>query len=289
MPELPEVESVRRGLVEHVIGAKIIRALQFHPRALSSASLQPLRALDDARILDVQRRGKFLWFVLDKRPLALVAHLGMSGQFIIEDVGALKGRHCRARFRLQRKSTREKGKAGIKSEFLLSFHDQRTFGWLRVDEIEGGLPRSVAHIARDIFDPEFDRMGVIKRLQGKQTEIKRALLDQSVMSGVGNIYADEALWRAKLHPKRLCSKIADEEYRALLNAIKSVMRRALREGGTSFDELYINVNGESGYFENSLEVYGREGEECSRCHHLIRRIKFTNRSSHYCAHCQPRR
>lgn len=279
MPELPEVESVRLGLQEHIRGAKIVRALQFHPRALSPESIAPLATLDDCKVTSVNRRGKFLWFVMDKKPLALVAHLGMSGQFRIDDLGSARHAHCRARFRVK--------KAG--GEFFLSFHDQRTFGWLRVDELVKSIPASVAHIALDPFDQKFDRKVVLKRLKAKRTEIKRALLDQSLMSGVGNIYADEALWRARIHPRKLAEKLSEKELATLLISVTGVMRRALKAGGTSFDDLYTNVNGESGYFENSLEVYGREDEECSRCGHLIKRIKFTNRSSHFCPHCQPRR
>lgn len=279
MPELPEVESVRLGLEAHIKGATILRALQFHPRALAPDSIASLRAIDDCKVISINRRGKFLWMVMDKRPLALVAHLGMSGQFRVDDVGQPKHPHCRARFRMR------KGR----NEFSLSFHDQRTFGWLRVDEMNGRTPSSIAHIALDPFEPNFDRREVIRRLQSKRTEIKRALLDQNLMSGVGNIYADEALWRAKIHPRRDCEKLSERELSLLISSILRVMKSALKAGGTSFDDLYTNVNGESGYFENSLEVYGREDEECSRCGHQIKRIKFTNRSSHFCPKCQPRR
>jgi formamidopyrimidine-DNA glycosylase len=151
------------------------------------------------------------------------------------------------------------------------------------------IPSSISHIARDPFDEKFDRKAVIQNLKAKRTEIKRALLDQSVMSGVGNIYADEALWRARIHPRKLAEKLSESEIASLLTSVARVMKRALKAGGTSFDDLYTNVNGESGYFENSLEVYGREDEECSRCGHLIKRIKFTNRSSHFCPQCQPGR
>ena len=279
MPELPEVESVRLGLEKHVLGARVIRALQFHPRALSPQSIDSLRVIEDCRIKAINRRGKFLWFVMDKRPLVMVAHLGMSGQFRIDDVGKARHPHCRVRFRIKRG----------KEESFLSFHDQRTFGWLRVDEEIDGAPSSISHIALDPFNENFDSKAVIEKLKRKRTEIKRALLDQNLMSGVGNIYADEALWRAEIHPRKMASKLSEKELRALLRSVAQVMKSALKAGGTSFDYLYTNVNGESGCFENSLEVYGREDEECSRCGHLIRRIKFTNRSSHFCPRCQPRR
>ena len=141
-------------------------------------------------------------------------------------------------------------------------------------------------IAPDIFDPAFDRKALKQVLRKKRSEIKRVLLDQSVMSGVGNIYADESLWRAKIHPTTPSDEISAQKIESLLKAVDSVMSKALVEGGTSFDSLYINVNGESGYFAHSLEAYGRENEPCSRCGTPIQRIVIAARSSHFCPHCQ---
>ncbi len=125
-------------------------------------------------------------------------------------------------------------------------------------------------------------------LRHKHSEIKRQLLDQTVVSGVGNIYADEALWRAKLNGTRTAASLPRKRLAELLDAATEVMTEALGQGGTSFDSLYVNVNGESGYFERSLDAYGREGEPCRRCGAVMRREKFMNRSSFYCPKCQPR-
>ena len=272
MPELPEVETVRRGLAEHVVGNKFKEITVLHRRATSPKSISALTSLKGARVTEVARRGKFLWFKLD-RPEVLVGHLGMSGQFLIQPRNAPNERHLRVKINL--------GKHDLR------FIDQRTFGWLGVDETRNGLPTYVKDIAADPFDPQFDLDETIERFKKKKTEIKRALLDQGVMSGVGNIYADEALWRSKIHPESRTETMKALRIKELIENATSVMSEALSVGGTSFDDLYINVNGESGYFERSLAVYGQEGEGCPRCGREIRRIKFANRSSHFCPKCQP--
>ncbi len=272
MPELPEVETVRRGLAEHVVGNKFKEITVLHRRATSPRSIASLTSLKGARVTEVARRGKFLWFKLD-RPEVLVGHLGMSGQFLIQPRNAPDERHLRVKINL--------GKHDLR------FIDQRTFGWLGVDETRNGLPTYVKDIAADPFDPQFDLDETIERFKKKKTEIKRALLDQGVMSGVGNIYADEALWRSKIHPESRTETMKALRIKELIENATSVMSEALSVGGTSFDDLYINVNGESGYFERSLAVYGQEGEGCPRCGREIRRIKFANRSSHFCPKCQP--
>ena len=271
MPELPEVETVRRGLAEHVVGSKFKEITVFHRRATSPKSIAALTSLKGARVTEVARRGKFLWFKLD-RPEVLVGHLGMSGQFLIQPKSAPDERHLRVKISL--------GKLDLR------FIDQRTFGWLGVDETRNGLPTYVKDIAADPFDSQFNLDETIERFRKKKTEIKRALLDQGVMSGVGNIYADEALWRSKIHPESRTETMKVLRIKELIENATSVMSEALSVGGTSFDDLYINVNGESGYFERSLAVYGQEGEGCPRCGREIRRIKFANRSSHFCPKCQ---
>lgn len=272
MPELPEVETVRRGLAEHIIGKKFKEVEVLHHRATSPKSINALTSLKGARVKGISRRGKFLWFQLD-RPEVLVGHLGMSGQFLIQPKNTPDERHIRVRFNLGRQELR--------------FIDQRTFGWLGVEETLNGLPNCVQHIAPDPFDPLFNLQETVMRFSKKKTEIKRALLDQSVMSGVGNIYADEALWRSKIHPESRTETMKTSRINELIASAKEVMSEALEVGGTSFDDLYINVNGESGYFERALAVYGQEGEACRRCGREIRRITFANRSSHFCPKCQP--
>lgn len=271
MPELPEVETVRLGLEHWCLNRSISAVELLHPRATNPRSLAPISTVTGTTIKNIARRGKFLWFELD-RPLTLVAHLGMSGQFRVVPDGALDEKHLRARFVLDQSELR--------------FIDQRTFGWLAVCEMRGDLPELVTAIAADLFDPAFDRASVVRRIKSKKSEIKRVLLDQRVMSGVGNIYADESLWRAKIHPQSPADSLSIHKIGALLDAANFVMSQSLLEGGTSFDSLYTNVNGQSGYFAHSLEAYGREDQPCSRCGHQIRRIAFAGRSSHLCPKCQ---
>ena len=277
MPELPEVETVRLGLEKHVVGKTVLATSQLHPRALRANSLNTLRIFKGAKIKAVKRRGKFMWLEFD-RPEVLVAHLGMSGQFKIQKVGAEQEAHLRANFTLS--NGRE-----------MRFIDQRTFGWLAVDQLVAEIPTMVSHIARDPFDPDFNKREIVKEISMKRGQIKKVILDQEVISGIGNIYADEALWRAGIHPETIASELSSTQILNLITAATKVMQRALAAGGTSFDELYINVNGESGYFERSLAVYGREGEACRRrprCRAKIIRIAFANRSSRLCPACQTR-
>lgn len=273
MPELPEVETVRRGLSQWLPGKKLTEIETFHPRATHPKSLAPLGELRNAKVESINRRGKFLWFTLN-RPFVLVAHLGMSGQFLIEKRDQPLSPHTRVRV-VTNDRKRE-----------LRFVDQRTFGWLAIDEMSGITPKFVSHIAPDIMDPLCDDDAVIHTLRKRSTSIKSALLNQAIVSGVGNIYADESLWRAKIHPERRAGSLSPSQLGQLLSAVRGVMSDALAAGGTSFDDLYINVNGESGYFDVDLAAYGREGEPCPRCGAHIKRIAFANRSSHYCPRCQ---
>jgi len=275
MPELPEVETVRRGLAHFLIGYRFTTAQGLHPRVLKPASLQPLDAVIGAKIKNINRRGKFLWFELD-RDQALVAHLGMSGQFLVARKDRPAPGHVRAHFDLSK---------GLRRHQLL-FSDQRTFGWLSVEELTDGIPHSAQHIALDPFDPAFDRDAVIAAMKSRKAAIKSVILNQEIMSGVGNIYADESLWRAKIHPEIPASDLSTKKITTLVDAAIEVMAEAIEVGGTSFDAMYINVNGESGFFETSLAAYGQEGEPCPRCGRQIRRIAFGNRSSHFCPKCQ---
>lgn len=276
MPELPEVETVRRGLERWVIGKKLKNIQALHPRVERADSWAPITSLEGAKVTGISRRGKFLWFELD-RPQVLMAHLGMSGQFLVQPIGKTDERHVRARFTLA---------GGLQKNRELRFIDQRTFGWLAVDNLMGGIPSMASHIAPDLFDRNFDQAAVVANLRTRKSKIKSAILDQQILSGIGNIYADESLWAAKIHPERICGDLSAKKINLLIDSAREIMARALESGGTSFDDLYINVNGESGYFEVQLEVYGCEGEPCSRCGRLIKRISFANRSSHFCPYCQ---
>ena len=277
MPELPEVETVRRGLEPWVKGKKLKGIELVHKGGNRASTFAPISAVEGAKIIDLKRRGKFLWFQLN-RELALVAHLGMSGQLLVQPASAPLQSHLRARF-----SIVGRFKSGSDQ---IRFIDQRTFGWLSVEEFIGEVPTSVAHIATDPFEKTFDIRKVIARIKSKKCAIKPAILNQEIVSGIGNIYADEALWRAKIHPEVVCEDLSEIEIKKVITSAISVMKSAIKSGGTSFDEQYKNVNGESGYFSRSLKVYGREGEKCSRCGSAIHRIAFANRSSHFCPCCQ---
>ncbi|MGW5670871.1 bifunctional DNA-formamidopyrimidine glycosylase/DNA-(apurinic or apyrimidinic site) lyase [Micromonospora sp. NPDC003776] len=278
MPELPEVETVRQGLAQWVTGRTISSVEVRHPRAIrrhEPGAGHFADVLAGRTITDVRRRGKYLWLPLDSGD-ALIGHLGMSGQLLLQPVGAADELHLRVRFRFADDGPE------------LRFVDQRTFGGLSVSEGGAELPAEIAHIARDPMDPQFSDADFVVALRRKRTEIKRALLDQTLISGVGNIYADEALWRARLHGARPTDALTGPAAGRLLGHVRDVLGEAIKQGGTSFDELYVDVNGESGYFDRSLNAYGREGEPCPRCGTPIRREAFMNRSSYSCPRCQPR-
>ncbi|GAB3284528.1 bifunctional DNA-formamidopyrimidine glycosylase/DNA-(apurinic or apyrimidinic site) lyase [Sinomonas notoginsengisoli] len=312
MPELPEVEVVRRGLAAWVVGRRIESAQVVDPRSVRrhARGAQDFRGqLEDARVLDAVRRGKYLWMPLagpEDDPAdpayvphtALLAHLGMSGQLLVEDAGQPDEKHLKVRLRLSEVR-------GMPAE--LRFVDQRIFGGLAVVPLvathDGGpggraesslalVPPEVSHIGRDPLDPLFDPAAFHYRLRSRRTGIKRALLDQRLVSGIGNIYADEALWNARLHYARPTDTLRRRETERVAEAVRDVMARALAAGGTSFDSLYVNVNGASGYFSRSLDAYGRVGLACRRCAQegaagLIVREPFMNRSSYRCTRCQP--
>lgn len=276
MPELPEVEVVRRGLEQWVTGRTIASAEVLHPRAIrrhAPGADEFTSRLKDRTIVSTARRGKYLWLPLGQDD-ALLAHLGMSGQLLVVAPDSPLERHLRVRLRFD-----DGGND-------LRFVDQRTFGHVMYTELVDGVPAPIAHIAPDPFEPAFDDEVFAAKLRAKHTEVKRALLDQSLISGVGNIYADEALWLAKLHWARPTDTLTKPKIAELLAGVREVMASALQQGGTSFDSLYVNVNGESGYFDRSLEAYGRRDLPCSRCGTPIRRDPFMNRSSYSCPRCQ---
>ncbi|MGQ4512600.1 bifunctional DNA-formamidopyrimidine glycosylase/DNA-(apurinic or apyrimidinic site) lyase [Streptomyces sp. DW26H14] len=279
MPELPEVEVVRRGLTRWVSGRTVAEADVLHPRAVRRhlAGGEDFAArLKGRTIGPARRRGKYLWLPLDDPGFSVLGHLGMSGQLLVRPEDAPDEKHLRIRLRFADGQGTE-----------LRFVDQRTFGGLSLhDNTPDGLPDVIAHIARDPLDPAFDDAAFAVALRAKRTTVKRALLDQSLISGVGNIYADEALWRGRLHYDRPTATLTRPRVAELLGHVRDVMNAALDVGGTSFDSLYVNVNGESGYFDRSLDAYGREDEPCRRCGTPMRRRPWMNRSSYYCPRCQ---
>jgi formamidopyrimidine-DNA glycosylase len=278
VPELPEVEVVRLGLAEHVTGRTVATVEVSHPRSVRrhlAGELDFAARLAGRELRAARRRGKYLWLDLGADE-ALLAHLGMSGQLRIQPPGAADEKHLRVRF--------EFADGGAELRFV----DQRTFGGLSVEDVVDGLPAPIAHIARDPLDPLFDRDAVVAGMRRRHTGLKRALLDQTLVSGIGNIYADEALWRAQLHGSQPTATLTRAQGHAVLAAVTEVMTEALAAGGTSFDALYVNVNGASGYFDRSLAAYGQAGRPCPRCGTAIHREPFMNRSSYTCPRCQPR-
>ncbi|RMI06820.1 bifunctional DNA-formamidopyrimidine glycosylase/DNA-(apurinic or apyrimidinic site) lyase [Cellulomonas triticagri] len=302
MPELPEVETVRDGLERHVVGRTVRAAEVRRPYSVRRHLAGPADLagrLAGRTLTAAVRRGKFLWLPLDHPGApgttpddALLAHLGMSGQLLVRataaDVAAAEHPHLRVRLLL------DDGGA-------LDFVDQRTFGHLSVVDLEptaddrpGGagsdlalVPGPVAHIGRDLLDPAVDRDVVARAVRRRRTQVKRAVLDQTVVSGVGNIYADEGLWRARVHPLTPTADLDQATALRVLDGLAEVMGEALAQGGTSFDALYVNVNGASGYFDRSLAVYGQTDRPCPRCGTPVVRESFMNRSSHFCPVCQP--
>ena len=279
MPELPEVEVVRLGLDAHVVGRTVSDVEVLHPRPVRRHVGGPEDFADllrGRRLVAARRRGKYLWLPLDSGD-ALVAHLGMSGQMLVQPPSAVPERHLRVRLALVAPATTE-----------LRFVDQRMFGGLWVSPGGAELPAEIAHIARDPLDPAFDDALFVRRLRSREAGVKRLLLDQGLVSGIGNIYADEALWLARLHGERPGRALRRAQAVELLAAVRQVMTEALAQGGTSFDALYVNVNGQSGYFDRSLRAYGQEGRPCQRCGTPVVREQFMNRSSASCPVCQPK-
>ncbi|MFF5626416.1 bifunctional DNA-formamidopyrimidine glycosylase/DNA-(apurinic or apyrimidinic site) lyase [Microbacterium sp. NPDC012755] len=287
MPELPEVEVVRAGLAPAAIGSQITAISVFDERALTrhpAGAADFVGRLEGRTFTGAERRGKFLWLPLDTGSDALIAHLGMSGQMLLRAPEAPAERHERIRIHLEHPTH---------GELAVVFSDQRTFGSLAVDPlvIDGrtSIPSQVVHIARDPIDPEFDDGAFRAALRTRGSAVKRVLLDQGVISGVGNIYADESLWASRIHPETPANALSTQAVRRLLAEVRSVLAKALAEGGTSFDAQYVNVNGQAGYFAHSLNAYGQQGTPCHRCGTPIVRESFMNRGSHFCPRCQRRR
>lgn len=293
MPELPEVETVRAGLAGYLPGATVtgvevhdVRSLKRHPGSPADF----VKTMTGAKFDSVVRRGKFLWLPISGTDIAMVGHLGMSGQMLIRDPGAPADKLNRVTI-------------NFAEPVEFRFVDQRIFGSLALDKLvataDGGaggfgstlalIPSQAAHIARDPLDSLFDERAVLAKLAKKNSGIKRVLLDQGVVSGIGNIYADEALWRTKLHYDTPASSISKAKASELFENVREILAKAVEAGGTSFDEQYKNVNGEAGYFEVSLNAYGMTGRPCPRCGTPIKRENWMNRGSHFCPKCQKRR
>jgi formamidopyrimidine-DNA glycosylase len=298
MPELPEVEVVRAGLAPAVTGSQVTSVTVFDERSLRrhpGPAEDFIDRLTGATLVGASRRGKFLWLPITVDVLAgpeasavrssdaLVVHLGMSGQVLLRD-RETNDRLTRIRLDIELPQH---------GPLRLNFVDQRIFGSMALDTLLSTadataerVPSQVAHIARDPLDPLFDDAAFLARLRRRNTGIKRAMLDQTLISGIGNIYADESLWAARIHYDQPAATLSRPRAKLLLAEVRLVLAKALGEGGTSFDAQYVNVNGGSGYFSHSLNVYGQQGKNCPRCSRIIVRESFMNRGSHLCPFCQ---
>ena len=343
MPELPEVETVRRGLERHLLGREVTQVEVLEPRALrrqDGGAQAFVQGLLGRRLEAAVRRGKFLWLPLDDGR-ALSAHLGMSGQLLVRgtspspaaagdeaearaparaaeafvaDPGlprvdltatrapstvrdlSVRPAHLRVRLHLSSREGDTQPQAGV----ALDLVDQRMLGGLRLSEMvptadgepggEGSssplLPQDAAHIARDLLDPAADLGRVLARMRSSRRGVKALLMDQELVSGVGNIYADEGLWQARVHGSLPGQRLGPRVGRRLLEATAEVMRRALDVGGTSFDALYVDAEGAAGFFARQLQAYGRAGQECRRCGRSLRRQVVGGRSHTFCPRCQ---
>jgi len=313
VPELPEVETVRAGLAPALTNAVVtdIDVLDARSFKRHIGGVEDFKAtMIGSKILAVVRRGKFLWMPLElpsarggDYKLAMVGHLGMSGQMLLRTPGFTEDK-------LTRVVIHARAEDGQMVE--MRFVDQRLFGSLAIDELvatkdglPGGfsnglgtdssgqqtwwrdlIPASAAHITRDPLDVDFDERAVLEKFKKKNSGIKRVLLDQQTLSGIGNIYADESLWRSKLHYDQPAASLSAAKAKELLEHVREILAKAVAEGGTSFDEQYKNVNGESGYFAVSLNAYGMTGLPCKRCGTQIKRDNWMNRGSHFCPRCQ---
>ncbi|EEI16906.1 bifunctional DNA-formamidopyrimidine glycosylase/DNA-(apurinic or apyrimidinic site) lyase [Corynebacterium lipophiloflavum] len=272
MPELPEVEVVRRGLDTHLVGRAFRSVEVLHPRAVRGNAVDLREVLPGLQVTGTGRRGKFMWLTLDDGA-ALMVHLRMSGQMLVGPPGTVTSPHLRIR--------------ALLDDVELAFVDQRTFGsWLYASLGADGVPESISHIAPDPFDADFDIVQRARLVRTRSSAIKTVLLNQGIVSGIGSIYADEALWAAGVKPTRRARSLRQSDAVQVLERSRDVMAEALAQGGTSFDSLYVNVNGASGYFSRSLNAYGRAGQRCRRCGTEMRKVVVNGRSSCFCPGCQ---
>jgi formamidopyrimidine-DNA glycosylase len=283
VPELPEVETVRRGLEHHLLGYTVKKIQILDSRAVrrNMSGIEGFRkGLVGEKFDHFNRRGKFLWIPISNS-MCLVAHLGMSGQILVRIPDYPPDQCERVKFWVERSG----------QILEVRFADQRLFGGLYLDRLvqnarEESIPESTCHIAMDPLEPSFEVESVALEVSKRKAGIKSLLLNQEIVSGIGNIYADETLWLAKVHYLTPGSSLSRKEIARILRMAQKVLAKAVQQGGTSFDELYKNVNGKSGYFAQSLNAYGQTGEACKRCSTTIVRVAWSNRGSHFCPKCQ---
>lgn len=287
MPELPEVETVRRGLSDLIIGKVVASASNDNPKSFPNTDVDVAQFLKDASVTAIRRRAKVLIIDLSS-DYSLVIHLKMTGQlvFVGKDTRFGAGHPNDSLVdALPDKSTRVT--IDFTDESQLFFNDQRKFGWVRlmptleIPQLSfmqkvGPEPLELDFTAK-AFEARFKRRG--------RTNIKAAILDQSVVAGVGNIYADESLWGAKIHPKRLVETITPAEFKELYTDLRAVMNLSIEKGGSS-NRNYVNAEGKRGSYMDFARVFRREGLQCPRCGTTIEKLRVAGRGTHICPHCQ---
>lgn len=271
MPELPEVETVRRGLEPHVIGQDIVKATIRERRLRWPIDQGIEKRLKGRRIMAAERRSKYLILVLDSGD-RLILHLGMSGRLRIVDSGTPVRPHDHVDLTLS-------------SGRLLRLHDPRRFGAMLWWPGHAREHRLLTHLGPEPFDPAFDGDYLFGRARGRRAAIKNFVMDGRIVVGVGNIYASESLFRAGIRPGIAAGRISLARHRRLADSIRSVLAEAVEQGGTTLRD-FVGADGLSGYFQQSLFVYGREGQACLACGTAIRKQLIGQRSSFYCPNCQ---
>lgn len=286
MPELPEVETVRRGLHELIISRTIKSVHHDTPKSFPNASADVQAFLIDASITDIRRRAKVLMIDLSTA-YTLVIHLKMTGQLVYRGDSVFGAGHPNESLigELPDRSTRVT--LAFADGSKLFFNDQRKFGWMKLmPTIEVPNIDFMKKVGPEPLEADFTSEEFAARFARRaKTSIKAAILDQTVIAGVGNIYADESLWGAKIHPKRLVNTISSAEYELLYTELRSVMNLAIEKGGST-DKNYVNAEGKRGSYMDFARVFRREGLACPRCDTEIIKFKAAGRGTHVCPHCQ---
>ncbi len=269
MPELPEVETSRAGIAPHLQGRTVSRLVVRQPQLRWPVPDELARCLEGKIILSVLRRGKYILINVDGG--AALLHLGMSGSVRILPVGAPVGKHDHVDLELD-------------SGSMLRLTDPRRFGAL-LWQPENELHSLLASLGPEPLSDEFDAAYLLRCCQGRKTAIKTLIMNSQVVVGVGNIYANEALYQAGIDPRRAAGRIAAARLERLVLCIKEVLARAIEQGGTTLRD-FVGGDGKPGYFKQELHVYGRAGEPCHGCGSILKEVRLGQRSTVYCPSCQ---
>lgn len=286
MPELPEVETVRRGLHELIIGRKVTAVKHDTPKSFPNATADVKQFLIGAKVTGVRRRAKVLLLDLSTAH-TLVVHLKMTGQIVFRGETAFGAGHPNSSLvgELPDKSTRVT--ITFADGARLFFNDQRKFGWMKLmPSLEVPNIDFMKKVGPEPLEADFTAEAFAARFARRpKTNIKAALLDQTVVAGVGNIYADESLWGAKIHPARLVGSLSHDDFQKLYEELRAVMNKAIEKGGST-DKNYVSAEGKRGSYLDFARVFRREGKPCPRCGTTIIKFKHAGRGTHVCPHCQ---